>query len=182
MKTIKNITLLAALILCTFYTNAQIISNPSTTNSFWGTWEWQNGTQIFRVELFEQNHTTKGHFQMLQINQNPNGINTVEVIYTSDKPYNSAMTEHWHPVINAGLELNRSDLLHGRILDNSMNYEDAQYNGLDFWQAWLEMKIIPSNCNNCPITAHWKVEYKDVIPENVIPLNIPTDIILTKTN
>jgi hypothetical protein len=164
------------------FVTAQVQAVPSTENPFLGIWEWQNGNQIFRVTLFEQNKTTKGHFQMLEINQNSNGVNTATVLYTSDKPYNSAMTEHWHPVINAGLEWNRDDVLSGRILDNSMNYEAPEFASYDFWHAWLEMKIIQSNCSNCQLTARWKVRYKDLTPSNAMPLNIPTDIIMIKIN
>ena len=185
MKQFKYLKLIIFFLIISQFANAQTqIVNSNSSNPFLGTWEWQNGNQIFRVNLWgDTNKAISGHFQMLQITQNSNGQNIATVIYTSDKPYNSVMTEHWHPVINVGLGWNRNDILQGRILDNSMNYESSEYDGFEFWQAWLEMKIIPSNnCNECPLTATWKVQYKDLTPSNAMPLNIPTDIILTKVN
>ncbi len=162
MRTIKYI------IITIFFT---IISlNSYAQNPFHGTWEWQNGNQIFRVFLFEQNSTTKGHFEMVEVN---NGIETL--VYTSDKPYNSAMAQHWHPVINVGLNSDHVSLS-GRILDNSYDYESQDFAQYDLCESWLKMRILTTN----PTTATWKVNYYDIIPNNAPPINIPMDIIMTK--
>ncbi len=147
------------------------VFNLNAQNPFHGTWEWQNGNQTFRVFLFEQNSTTKGHFEMVE---NNNGTETV--VYTSDKPYNSAMTQHWHPVINVGMNSD-SVSLDGRILDNSYDYESTSFAGYDLCESWLNMKIVSANN---PTTATWKVNYYDIIPNNAPPINIPTDIVMTK--
>ena len=60
MKTIKHIVITLFLLLTFNFVNAQ--------NPFHGTWEWQNGNQTFRVFLFAQNDTTKGHFEMVELN------------------------------------------------------------------------------------------------------------------
>lgn len=163
MKTNKNILTILGLMFTMF---------SYSQNPFHGTWEYQNGNQIFRVHLFEQNSTTKGHFEMVV---NNNGIETV--IYTSDKPYNSVTSQHWHPVINVGLN-NDGISLDGRVLDNSYDYESSSFNNYQLCESWLSMKIISTN----PTAATWKVNYYDIVPNNVPPINIPTNIILTKVN
>lgn len=148
-----------------------IVNFSNAQNPFEGTWEWQNNSYIFRVYLGQNNPSPKqGHFEMVEIGNNGEEI----IIYTSDKPYNSVTPQHWHPVILAGW--NGDDTLSGRILDNSLDYEDPQWDGYQFWHSWLEMKIISTN----PIQATWKVNYKDITPENALPINIPQDIIMTK--
>ncbi|WP_046756594.1 hypothetical protein [Kordia jejudonensis] len=142
-------------------------------NPFIGTWEWQNGNRIFRVFLFNQNSTTKGHFEMIEVN---NGVETT--IYKSNKPYNTQTPQNWHPVISGGYYENSFD---GRIMDNSLNYEAPQWDGFTLWHSRLRMKILQANnCIGCSTTASWKVAYSDLTPSNKLPLNIPTDIVLTK--
>lgn len=162
MKIFKY-TIINVLFFLTFF-----VSNSQ--NPFHGTWEWQDGNQIFRVFLFSQNDTTKGHFELVVVN---NGAETI--IYTSNKPYNSNMTQHWHPVINVGLN-NDGVSLDGRILDNSYDYEHPDFDQYDLWDSNLKMKIISTN----PTTATWKVNYSGLTPSNAPPINIPTDIIMTK--
>jgi len=165
MKNLKYIITILIFTLISINSNAQ--SSP-----FHGTWEWENGNQIFRVNLWlDEYGATSGHFEMVEVNNN---IETT--IYTSDKPYNSAMSQHWHPVISAGW--NGNHILSGRIMDNSLDYEDPQYDGLTLWTAWLEMKTISYN----PTKAKWTVQWYDLIPDNILPLNVPTDIIMTKVN
>jgi len=163
MKTIKHIVITSFLLLTFNFVNAQ--------NPFHGTWEWQNGNQIFRATLWgTTNGATKGHFEMVEVNS---GVETV--IYTSDKPYNSNMTQHWHPVIN--VVLNSYNIsLDGRILDNSYDYEDPSFDPYDMCESWLRMEIITTS----PTTATWKVNYYDIIPDNAPPINIPTNIVMTK--
>ncbi|WP_156168956.1 hypothetical protein [Kordia jejudonensis] len=115
-----------------------------------------------------------GHFEMVEVDTNGNEI----TIYKSNKPYNSQTPQHWHPVIDAGHNGNKLD---GRIMDNSLDYEDPQWDGYTLWHARLRMKILQTgSCIGCSTTASWKVAYFDLTPSNKLPLNIPTDIVLTK--
>lgn len=165
MKSIKKISTIVFLISFSLHSFGQ--------NAFNGTWEWENESQIFRVFLWENDQgAIKGHFEMVETDSNGAEI----IIYTSDKPYNAATPEHWHPVINAGIWHETPNELEGRIMDNSLDYEDPELNGYQLWQAWLEMKIISEN----PTQATWKVNYKDIVPENALPINIPMDIVMTK--
>ncbi|WP_405302290.1 hypothetical protein [Kordia sp.] len=145
---------------------------------FPGTWEWENDNQIFRVHLWiNTKGATKGHFEMVQVNTN--GEETI--IYRSDKPMNSATPQHWLPVISGGRQSEKYFM--ARIMDNSMNYEAPEYQQYEFWQARLDMKIIQiGNTEGIPTKATWKVGYYDITPNNAMPLNIPTDIVLTKVN
>ncbi|WP_298516968.1 DUF6705 family protein [uncultured Kordia sp.] len=172
----KLILIIIALTLSTVLTSikAQTTAPTQSINTpFLGTWEWQNENRIFRVFLFAQNQTIKGHFEMVQIN---NGSETI--IYKSNKPYNSQTPQSWHPVISGGHDGKDFD---GRIMDNSLDYEAPEWDGYTLWHAQLRMKILQTaNCIGCATTASWKVAYFDLTPNNKLPLNIPTDIILTK--
>ena len=163
MKTYKHIITILFISLTAFISNAQ--------NPFLGTWEWQNGNQTFRVFLWDtENGAVKGHFEMVEVNS---GVETI--VYTSDKPYNSNMTQHWHPVINVGLNSDGVSI-EGRILDNSYDYEDPSFDQYNLYNSYLRMRIISTN----PTTATWKVQYYGLIGNDAPPINIPTDIVMTK--
>ncbi len=153
-------------------------SNEKTLNTnilqeespFIGTWEWENGNQIFRVFIWKQNSASKGDFELVEVN---GGIETT--IYKSDKEIYGLAGTNWYPVITGGWDGDKH--FNGRILDNSIEHDPAVYT---LWDAKLTMKISQENCLGCSTTATWKVNYYDLVPSSAAPFNIPTDITLTK--
>ncbi|MEM9680477.1 MAG: DUF6705 family protein [Bacteroidota bacterium] len=66
-------TILLSICLATFS------QNPNLT-PFVGHWEWQNGNQTFKVEIYQENNYLKGHYQLTEINDG-----TETTIYDSNK-------------------------------------------------------------------------------------------------
>lgn len=162
MKNFKYIITLLFLMIISLQVDAQ-------EHVFAGTWEFEDGNQIFRVNIWRAHDAYSGHFEIVEIN---NGFETI--LYTSDKPIIEGSSTHWYPVISGG---GTDTKFTGRILDISILYDPEEYS---IWEAQLEMKIINDNCNDCPIRASWDVHYYDLIPDNVAPFTIPTDAIMTK--
>lgn len=141
---------------------------------FIGTWEWQNGSQIFRITLWKVEmdeykngnkpsfymDVIKGHFEMVETGQLPETI-----IYTSNKKVGNGDI-YYLPAISAssgdGISCGSS------LLDNSIT---SNYYGVacDF-----SLDTIP---NTNPVQATFNVKSRD--GES---FNIPTNITLTKVN
>jgi len=147
--------------------NDSNFSNQSTLIE--GTWEWHNGNRIFRVIIFRvDTGGLQGHFEMVEVN---NGVQTT--IYKSDKKVLGLDGTHYPPAIRGG---GNDEGFTGRIMDNSIEYDP---NVKEMVEARLEMKIFASGNLT---KASWKVKFYDLVPVNRAPLNIPTDIVLTRVS
>ena len=153
---------------------------------FIGTWEYQDGNQIFRVTLFKVEKIEyengnynpsyymdeiQGHFSMIEIGSSGQPIETT--IYTSQRKMGASNTD-WFPVITIGSTRDGINL-NAMIYDNSIPY-NINY---PFVRGNLSLEII-SGTN--PIQMQWKVTlpqgmYGTDQPTN---FNVPTDIILIK--
>ncbi|MDT0295008.1 DUF6705 family protein [Mesonia ostreae] len=153
-------------------------------DDFVGTWQWQNGSQTFKVTLWKETmdeqlngnepsfymDEIRGHFQLLEM-QNQNGALVEVELYNSHKKIGNT-NKWWQHVISGdthdGIEFS------GLIRDVSIDYPN--------WQAGvgghLKLTIIP----NTPLQMQWEVS----LPEGMYGIgqpttfNIPTDITLTK--
>ena len=156
--------------LSTLSTNAQ--------NIFLGTWEHQNGNEVFRIVLWEDpldNNSIKGHYKMVQIE---NGLETI--IYSSNKNEHIGINEAKLPFVIYGSANNQT--LIGLFYDNTI--DSNQYHFLKKGSLHLEI-LTNSGGLNPTITAHWKVErksYQGLIINEAPEFSVPTDIILTKIN
>lgn len=155
-------------------------------NPFLGIWEWQNGNQIFRVELWKvemkENKNgnepsfyldkIQGHFEMVESGVQGQQLETN--IYTSNKNVGDK-DYYWPPVIN--LSSTNGTSCGGIIIDNiAVNNE--------YWYGLKGKLIIKLIDGTNPLKANWKV----TLLEGIYGINqptefiIPTDIVLTKSD
>jgi hypothetical protein len=157
--------------MCSISINAQITNN--TNNPFLGTWEHQDGNEIFRVFLWMDDNSgdIRGHYEKVI---NNNGIESY--VYCSDKEKFQGNNKGWTPyVINTNGDNN---VIGGTFIDNTVNAN--LYHPLKLGSVRIELL---SNTNSL-VTAQWTVErkkYQGVISSDEAPeFSVPTNIVLTK--
>jgi hypothetical protein len=152
-----------------------VLAQDEDYTPFIGTWEWQNGNEVFRVNLFEETDLgLVGHYEMVQQN---NGFETV--VFTSKRFVDG--NEVWPPYVISG----RTGIsaFAGTIRDNTVNAQlyDSEKRG-----KLVIVILTDSGGLNPTITASWKVErksYQSGLTDDEAPdFSVPTDIILTKVN
>ena len=157
--------------LSTFNTNAQDI--------FLGTWEHQEGNEIFRITLWQDAEDSTyilGHYEKVQF---VNGIETY--IYSSDKEVFIGNNDWWLTAAIATKDGNNEKIA-GTFTDNTVNGSLYKKHKV----GYVEIEILTNSGGlNPTITAHWKVErksYQGLIINEAPEFSVPTDIILTKVN
>lgn len=152
--------------LITVQVNAQDI--------FTGTWEHQNGNEIFRVILqydSEYGNEIYGHYEKVEVN---NGIETY--IYCSDKEKFQDQNKGWLPYVITAIGNNIT--IGGSFTDNTV--DSTLYNQQKLGHLTLEI-ISNSGGLNPTITMRWRItKYKDISINESPNFSVPTDIILTK--
>ena len=167
MKSIKKIYLGIACLfmLVNFYqANAQDI----ITNSYPGTWHYQNGNELFIVKIWQEGTTYKGHYKMLSVNSG-------DIIYTSRKSYGNTV---FPPTIIG--YANATDGLSGSLCDNTIIGLDE-----DCREGKFQMKLglYTPGCNNCTITATWKVSDTQGLKVGSEPnFSVPVNVTLIKVS
>ncbi len=168
MKTLFYTIITLALSFTPLSANAQ--------NIFLGTWEHQEGNQVFRVTLWEDNNNILGHYKMINVE---NGMETI--IYSSNKNEHIGNNEAKLPFVIYGSANNQ--LLIALFYDNTVNAN--QYHFQKKGSLTIEILTNPGGLNPT-ITAHWKVErksYQSGLADNEAPeFSVPTDIVLTKVS
>ncbi len=143
------------------------IQNTNTNNPFIGTWEYQENNTIFRVQLYMEEASIRGHYEKVSI------INNIEVpIFKSNREI--GFGETFGPVIYGN---NDGNLLIAGIDDNTVT---TQYEILGSLSGTLKMEIISNN----PITVTWKVKLNNesrLDYDNRV-FSIPADVILTRVD
>jgi len=166
MKKFKNILFLL-LVLLSAALNAQEI-----TNTFPGTWHYDNINQRFIVKIWQEGDHLEGHYKMVQLN---NGTVTA-VLYDSRRVPINGM---YFPPTIYGKPYPSLNMMTGSICDNTIigNPHDCK-------RGQLHMKMEHfSGCATCPVTVTWEVtEYQGMRVGKPIPFNIPTNITLTKVS
>ena len=173
MKTILYTLLTLFISLNSF---AQSRYDVNNLTPFVGNWEWVNGNETFKVEVYIEDNYLKGHYFLSDIN---NGI--VTTIYKSNKVIN----ENWGFVFGDAIFGGSQDgiLYHASIEDNVLLGE-----GINDYKATkqgsLGFTIINDGTNGQPITATWEVTILQGLKLDSYPpeFSIPTDIVLTKVN
>lgn len=146
---------------------------------FVGNWEYDNGTETFKVELFldtnhdNTEHILRGHYQLV------NNI-TEEVIYKSNKTItNGGATLTLWPQISVRYH-GTNNLVSGTVTDNVL-FDGTGNSGTGTLYCRLSIEI-QNSCSTCPVIATWKIKrIGNVIGQPTEPI-IPTDIILTKVD
>ncbi|WP_147298378.1 MULTISPECIES: DUF6705 family protein [Winogradskyella] len=174
----KNILYTLAILLL-FSCKSQNLSAQSryTMNNltpFIGTWEYQNGNEIFRVSIYEDNLYLKGDYWFIEVN---NGVETI----ICESNYNIPNTNIYNGYVIFGGSLDGIKM-GAQIDDNTIDCE----NGLDARKGvdGTFGLTIQSGCLGCPITAEWKVSIIRGMRTVGEPreFSIPTDVIMTKMN
>ncbi|WP_281847186.1 DUF6705 family protein [Olleya namhaensis] len=146
---------------------------------FAGNWEYNNGTETFKVELFiEQDYDNDGYHLSgdYQLINNTTG----EVIYQSNKTVTNDGTSLTLEK-EIFLKVSGNNLVSGSVQDNVL-YDGTGNSGTGTLLCNLAIEIQDS-CNTCPTTATWKAKrVSGVHVGEITTPNIPTDIILTKTD
>lgn len=168
----KNIKYILILFLSISYTQIQ------AQDIFIGTWEYQQGNEIFRVFLWENEETDHlgntsilGHYEKVQLVGN--GLE--QYIYCSDK--DKFVGNNQGLLSSALLISGDNQSVGGSFTDNTV--DENLYNQLKL--GHLTMEIITNSGGT--ITASWKVErksYQGVKMNEAPEFSVPTDIILTK--
>lgn len=152
-------------LMCTICLNAQISNN--TENPYVGTWEYQDGNEIFRVFLWmaEDNQHILGHYEKVISN---NGIETF--VFCSDKEKYEGLNQAWLPYsIYCTID---NQVLGGIIVDNTVN--SSMYH-------FRKNGKIRITLNSDFTNAVWIVQEQNGTKINEAPeFSVPTDIVLTK--
>jgi len=159
--------ILATLIL---FFSLSISYGQNPNQPFVGTWQWENGSQIFQVKLkLDSEGDIEGDFCMIQ--ENGNGL-APTVIYKSDKdlPYGLKYPSAIRGNSISGIKMG------GFVEDNSS----------DTASDWLygRVEVVIQNNSSGAVTATWKVKRRQGIRASTDnrTFNIPTDIVLTKVS
>ena len=197
MKTI--ITLLFVLSI-SIYSNAQQL-----TQTYPGTWHYQNGNQLFIVKIWQDGQKMKGHYKMITVDGNGNQTG---VVYNSRRDYGYG---NRLPYILLGSVNNELSGVFGdnTIASTGMKMEvspnpnatwsddfkqnlgvDARFLKItgydrDYKPGEFEMKIIPflPGCTSCVVAATWKVsDTPGMKVGQDPPFSVPTNITLTKVS
>jgi hypothetical protein len=146
-------------------------------NQFVGNWEYNNGTETFKVELFSREYENEiylaGNYQLIN---NTNGM----LIYKSNKTIsNNGATATLGSQITLWFN-GVTNLISGTVTDNVL-FDGTGNTGTG--KLWCNLSIeIQDSCSTCPTTAIWKVKCSGPKIGQPTQPTIPTDIILTKVN
>ena len=186
-KYITKILLISFTTLISYYTKAQTIVDCSNHQGdtpgiyykdiqhhfdpFLGTWEYQNGNEIFKIHLHKVEHETHrpddpakhyadqiyGSFELIEIVNPPNQSPYENVIHNSQILFGD------HAFFASSRD---GSVMKGRFFDSSAG-------------AWLALTftIIP---NTNPVQAEWKV--KTIHPAFGTNFNVPENCFMTKIN
>lgn len=157
--------------ILTLFISLNSFSQNSNLTPFVGNWEWQNGNETFKVQIFIDGDNLKGHYELVETN---NGITTT--IYKSNKLINPNIDFYYPYAIFGG---SSDGILFGANIEDNVLYGDGIHSTKS---GSLAFTIQNPSCNGCPITATWKVSILQGLKSSSTPENftIPTDIILTK--
>lgn len=144
-----------------------------------GIWKYQNGNEVFIVNLWRVTDGYRGHFKKITVDAYGN---QVAEVYNSDKPISNTTT-NWPYVIYTG-NISQNHIVGGPFRDNTVSNPS---NCGGFVEGRFKMQILNPTCfdplgiNSCALQAQWTVK-KDsgLIDPNEPNFNVPTNIILTK--
>jgi hypothetical protein len=142
----------------------------SNLTPFVGNWEWQDGNQKFKVEIFIDGENLKGHYELVEtINS------TTTTIYKSNKLLNQELDFYFGYAIFG-------DSVDGIKFGASIDDNVLLNNGNNNIKKGSLAFTIQNNTLGQPITASWSIKSSFGLKstEEPVEFNIPTDIVLTK--
>ena len=156
---------------------AQSRYDTNNLTPFVGHWEWINGNETFKVEIYIEGGYLKGHYCLVETN---NGF-IINTIYESNKLLNANLNFYFGSAIFGGSQ--DGVLFHASIEDNVLlgtgpnDYKRTK-------QGSLAFTITNDGNNGQPITATWRVKILQGLKSTEEPssFSIPTDIVLTKVD
>ena len=171
----NSIVSFSLLLLASF----NIVDNKKETvllqqDMFAGTWKYQNGNEVFIVNLWADADGFKGHFRKIIVDS---AGNEVSVVYKSNRKLGPGSNYDWPPAINTGT-YGQDYAIGGNISDNTVNMPYGEYK---FGQVIIQ--ILNPGCypNSCSLQAQWTVKMMPGLRIAGEPdFNIPANIILTK--
>lgn len=169
----KNIIIIILTILIGFRSNSQV--NPAIIT---GTWKYQNGSEVFIVNIWKNTDAYTGHYKKILVDANGNQISE---IYNSNKPYKGSSTEGLPYTIRLGF-ISPDYSVRALLLDNT--FTSFIYRG-EYVRGDLAITILNPECfnagTNCPLQAKWLVTIPKGLRNPDTPdFSVPTDIILIK--
>jgi hypothetical protein len=172
MKTIFYFLTIISFLSC----KAQVLSDPNTNHNlpFVGTWEYQNGNEIFRINIWEDGEDLKGDYWFIEVN------NDVETVICESNYQIQGTNFYYGDVIFGG---SIDGVVMGALLDdNTINCEDGFDNRKRI--SGSASLTIQSNCFGCAVTALWEVvRLRGIrIAGSPTEFSVPNNVIMTKVN
>lgn len=148
------------------------VSTNSNFTPFIGDWEWQNGDETFRVEVFADGNNLKGHYEMIETDSTGNET----TLYKSNKLLNPSLNFYYGSAMFGG---SNDGVLFHALIDDNVLMGDGIHSRKD---GSLAFTITNDGTDGQPITATWRVTILQGLKSTSEPteFSIPTDILLTK--
>lgn len=153
-----------------------LVCAQNKANVFTGTWQYQNGTEVFIVKIWEENNRMYGYYKKITVDTNGN---QTSVVYTSRTDYGNG--DYLFPyVIYGEIGPNGFEAL---FKDNTMTNINENYK-----RGKLHMEITqfgatgPPGCSEC-MKALWQVTDTGGMYVNFVEgFSVPVNVIMTKVS
>ena len=169
----KIIYFLSILFITTLSSNAQSRYDIANLTPFVGNWEWVNGNETFKVEIYlSETNYLEGHYKLVQTDN----TGTETTIYKSNKVIDPNTGFRFGPAIFGG---SLDGIKFGALIADNVLTGDGIHSRK---RGSLGFTIQPISIG--PITATWKVTILMGMKSSDTPteFTIPTDIVLTKVD
>ena len=173
MKNIINTLLILFITISSFSQQTPNTDDINHLTPFVGNWEWVNGNETFKVEIYlSETNYLEGHYELVQTDN----TGTETVIYKSNKVLNSDIDFYYGPAIFGG---SLDGIKFGALIADNVLTGDGIHSRK---RGSLGFTIQPISIG--PITATWKVTILMGMKSSDTPteFTIPTDIVLTKVD
>ena len=173
----KNSILLFSIVLLTAFNTSDEKKETGVLQQdmLSGTWKYQNGNEVFIVNIWKEGNGVRGHFRKVIVDSTGN---EVSVVYKSNRKLGPGSNYDWPPAIytaNAGVYK-----INAIITDNTI---PDTLNTTGYIDGYLKMVVLNPSCytSGCTLQAQWTVKKRPGLRIAGEPdFNIPTNIILTK--
>ena len=119
---------------------------PVQTAMFTGTWKYQNGNEVFIVNLWADPDGFKGHFRKIIVDS---AGNEVSVVYKSNRKLGPGSNYDWPPAISTSdTDSGQNYAIGGTISDNTVNMPyGGEYKMGKFILQILNPGCYPNSCS-----------------------------------
>jgi hypothetical protein len=119
-----------------------------SSQSYPGTWHYQNEDRLFIVKIWQDGEEFLGHYKMVEVN---NGV-LGNTIYNSRRNYGNGAVLPFTISANQSAQYGLAGFIYDNTIINNPN---------DFKKADFQMKVTQQGlpgCATCTTTAFWKVD------------------------